>query len=42
MNAGNQTDPIVLNFTYDCVAFKETFMDFAVNYINFSEVSIKN
>jgi hypothetical protein len=42
MNAGNQTDPTLLNFTYVCVAFKETYMDFTVNYTNFTEVSTKD
>ena len=42
MNAGNETDPTLLNFTYVCIAFKETYMDFRVNYTNFTEVSIKD
>ena len=42
MNAGNETDPTLLNFTYICIAFKKTHMDFRVNYTNFTEVSIKD
>lgn len=42
MNPGNDTDPTVLNFTYVCVAFKETYVDFMVNFTNFTQVSIKD
>ena len=42
MNPGNETDPVLLNFTHVCVGFKETYMDFSISYTNFTEVSIKN
>jgi hypothetical protein len=42
MKPGNETNPILLNFTYVCIAFKETYMEFRVNYTNFTEVSIKD
>ena len=42
MSPGNETDPTLLKFTYVCVAFKETYMDFKINYTYFNEVSIKD
>ena len=42
MLAGNDTDPQVLNFTYDCVKFNELYMDFQMNYSFVDEISIRD
>ena len=41
MIPGNETEARSVNFTYECISFKETYMEFKMYWSYFDEVSIK-
>lgn len=42
MKPGLDTDEKLLDFSWNCTDFKPTYMEFAVNYTNYDEVSIRD